>query len=203
MHDLADEGDGGTAEETRRETSRLIAELTEDGSSAAERLLPLVYQELRALASSFFKDGSAGHTLQPTAVVHEAYFRLAANQDLSLEGRSHFFAVAARAMRNVLADHARARRTAKRGGDWERVTFSGIESDGRDLCYTAIDLDEALSDLAAWNERLARIVELRFFAGLKVKEAARVLGLAERTLRSEWQVARVWLRERLGAGRDS
>jgi RNA polymerase sigma-70 factor, ECF subfamily len=182
------------------EITQLIQQLCDDTGAAAERLLPLVYQELRALAQSFFEGQRPDHTLQPTALVHEAFIRLVGNTEIQWESRSHFLAVAAKAMRNVLSDHARGRRAAKRGGDWQRVTLSGIGSDAGARAYDACDIDEVLKELADLNERHARIVELRFFAGLTVNEAAAVLGVSERTIRGEWRLARAWLRQRLGTG---
>ena len=182
------------------EVTQLIQQLRDETGTAAERLLPLVYQELRSLAQSCFQDQRPDHTLQPTALVHEAFIRLVGNTEIQWEGRSHFLAVAAKAMRNVLADYARARRAEKRGGDWQRVTLSGIGSDSGTRAYDAQDIDEALKELAELNERHARIVELRFFAGLTVVEAAGVLGVSERTIRGEWRLARAWLRHRLGTG---
>lgn len=190
-------------EPRQTQVTRLIGEIQDGHDSAAERLLPLVYPELRALAADHFRGQRPDHTLQPTALVHEVFIRLVGNTTIEWEGKSHFFAVAARAMRNVLADHARSRRTAKRGGDWERLTLSGVGGEGQDREYDALDIHEALEQLTEWNERLGKIVELRFFAGLNVEEAAHVLGVAERTVRREWRLARAWLLEHLDADDDS
>lgn len=162
----------------------------------------MVYDELRMLASSFFKRQQAGHTLQPTALVHEAYAKLViSGPEMSGESkwtsRAHFFAVAAKAMRQILANHARERRAAKRGGDWHRVTLSEAltPSGQRDLDLVA--LDEALEDLAALDERQARIVELRFFAEMTIEEISHVLGVSVSTVEREWRMARAWLSGRL------
>ncbi|MCC7293584.1 MAG: sigma-70 family RNA polymerase sigma factor [Phycisphaerales bacterium] len=173
--------------------------LLRDGR-VSEELLSRVYEELRAQARAFLDGRCPGNTLQPTALVHEAYLRLVGNQDIKWEGRSHFVAVAAKAMRHVLADHARARRATKRGGEWGRVSLSGIGTDGREVTFDALDIHEALEKLAALNERHARIVELRFFGGLTEEEAAQVLGVSERTVRGDWRLCRAWLRQQLGDG---
>lgn len=182
-------GDFGGADTFRLPDGRLSTEL-----------LPRIYEELRAQAGAFLNGQRPGHTLQPTALVHEAYLRLIGNQDIKWEGRSHFVALAAKAMRHVLADHARARRAAKRGGEWGRVSLSGIGTDGREMTFDALDIHEALEKLAELNERQARIVELRFFGGLTEEEAAKVLGVSERTVRGEWRLCRAWLRQQLGSG---
>jgi RNA polymerase sigma-70 factor (ECF subfamily) len=191
---------GGDSQTGRGEVTQLLGQLGTHRGAAAERLLPLVYDELRALARAYFEGHRPNGTLQPTELVHEAYLRLVGNSDIQWEGRSHFLAVAARAMRHVLADHARARRALKRGGDWHNVTLTGIGSDAGNRMFDACDVDEALQELARLDERHAQVVELRFFAGLTVVEAAHVLGVSERTLRGEWRLARAWLRQRLGAG---
>ncbi len=182
------------------ELTRLIADARQGGREATDRLLAVVYKELRALAQSYFAQQRGNHTLQPTALVHEAYLRLVRNAAIEWDGRSHFFAVAARAMRNVLADHARSRRAAKRGGDWGEVALTGYGSDGSDRIFDALDVDEALQELAQLNERHAQIVELRFFGGMTVAEAANVLEISERTAAGEWQLARAWLRRALESG---
>jgi len=165
--------------------------------SARGALLPLVYADLRAQAEAYFRSQRDNHTLQPTALVHEAYLRLMGNADLEWEGRSHFLAVAAMAMRNVLADHARRRRAEKRGGAWDRVTLTGLGSDAGERAIDALDLDEALQALARIDERQARIVELRFYGGLTVEEVAHVLEVSSRTIALDWRMARAWLRNRL------
>ena len=191
------------ARPSSNEVTRLIEKMRDGSNSAAQRLLPLVYHELRALAQSYFDRQRRDHTLQPTALVHEAFIRLVGNPDMQWEGRSHFLAVAAKAMRNVLADHARARRRLKRSPGGDRVTLSGIGGEEADRAFDALDIDEALDELARLNERHAQIVELRFFGGQTIAEAARVLGIAERTVRSEWRLTRAWLRQRLGAGESA
>ncbi|MEM9065386.1 MAG: ECF-type sigma factor [Planctomycetota bacterium] len=158
---------------------------------------PVVYGQLRALASSMLSGRGPAQTLQPTAVVHEAFVRLQATSGLSYSDREHFFAIAARAMRNVLVDHARAKRAGKRGEGWQRISLSGIAGDNIAEDFDAADVSEALDRLAVLSERQARIVELRFFAGLTVEDVARVIEVSERTVRNEWRVARAWLRAEL------
>jgi|JI10StandDraft_1071094.scaffolds.fasta_scaffold718398_2 RNA polymerase sigma-70 factor (ECF subfamily) len=181
------------------DVTALLVAMRQGDSAAGERVLQLVYRDLRDRASGYFRNVRSDHTLQPTALVHEAYLRVSAG-DIAWKDRSHFLAVAAKAMRYVLADHARRRRSEKRGGGegaWERVTLCGIGSDGGDRIIDALDLEEALTELGEANERLAKIVELRFFAGLTVDEVAEILGLAPRTVELDWRTARAWLRNRL------
>jgi RNA polymerase sigma factor (TIGR02999 family) len=163
-----------------------------------------LYAELRALAASFLGRERAGHTLQPTALVHEAWIRLSSEDDERWSDRAHVFAVSARVMRRVLVDHARGKQAAKRGGDRERITLSPditpmLETDADEVDLLA--LDEALDRLAQLNERQARVVELRFFAGLTVEESAEALGVSVRTVAGDWRLARAWLARDLDAGR--
>ncbi len=171
-------------------------------SDALERLLPVLYQELRRLAAGFLRGERAGHTLQPTALAHEAYLRLAGRQ-IAWQGRHHFMAVAARAMRSVLVDHARRRNAAKRGGGEAAVTLDTgmLAADARPVAFD--DLDDALTDLARLSERQARVVELRYFGGLSVEEAAEVLGVAPATVKRDWATARAWLYRELTRTGDS
>jgi len=185
----------------RGEITRILGELQAGDAEAADRLLPLVYDELRALAGSHMARRQAGHTLQPTALVHEAYLRLAGSEGDPWESRAHFMAVASRAMRQILINHARDKAAAKRGGDRERVTLDEAVavSDVRVLDVLALDL--ALSKLAGLNERQARIVELRFFGGLTIAEAAHVLGVGTTTVEDDWRMAKAWLSRELKDGR--
>jgi RNA polymerase sigma factor (TIGR02999 family) len=176
----------------------LLGSLGNHDAGAREALLRLLYNDLRAQASRYFRAQRADHTLQPTALVHEAFMRIAGNASIAFEGRSHFLAVAAMAMRNVLADHARRRRAEKRGGrERERVTLTGLGSDDGERVIDALDLDEALAALHREDERQAKIVELRFYGGLSVDEVAHVLGVSPRTVDLDWRMARAWLRTRL------
>ena len=171
----------------------------EDPDAAAAALLPLVYDQLRALAASHFSRQPVGHTLQPTALVHEAYLKLAGGENARWESRAHFFAVAARAMRQILMNHARDKAAAKRGGGWHKITLDeavtppGSASREIDL----IALDEALDKLGGLSERQARIIELRYFGGLTIDETAHVLGLGTTTVEDDWHLAKAWLRREL------
>ena len=177
----------------------LLRELSGGNKSAADRLIPLVYPNLKRLARRYMRKERADHTLQPTALVNEAYLRLVGGSEVDWKNRAHFFGVAAQLMRRILVDHARERHAAKRGGPGQQK----ISLDGA-LCYNYEDpdellaVDEALDRLSAFDPRQARIVELRFFVGLSIEEAAEVLGFSSRTIKREWDIARAWLRGELG-----
>ncbi len=163
-------------------------------SRSAEDLLPLVYDELRGLARRYLARERSNHTLQPTALVHEAYLRMVDGTRVNWQGRTHFFAVGARVMRRILIDYARERGTLKRGGELRRITLTEATPAGRDLDLDELlTLDTALRKLAARDDRQARIVELRFFAGLTVDEIATLLGVSKRTVEGDWTHARAWL----------
>src|SRR5262245_39151539 len=177
------------------EVARLLSEL-DRGGDAAERLFPIVYEELRALAESQLRRERSGHTLQPTALVHEAFLKLVGQKDAQYESRPHFLAIAATAMRRVLIHHAEKRGSAKRGGGLDRRsvdTGPEIEQPAFGDPVDLLALDEALVRLAALDERKAKVVELRFFAGLSVAEAAAALGPSPATVKRDWEFARVWL----------
>ncbi len=180
-----------------RDVSELIERARLGESAAADRLFPLLYEELRALASSFFLGQRVGDTLQPTALVHEAWIRLAGPSAPSVRDREHLMALAARSMRHVLVDHARARRRLKRDGEPERITIAGpIGGDGMDA-IDLLALDEAMDRLAEFDPGKAHLVELRFFAGLSGEEAAQILGVSASTVDREWRFARAWLAHEL------
>ena len=170
----------------------------EPGPHPAEDVDSLLYSELRALAADFLRRERPDHTLQATALVHEAWMRLSVQDDSRWGNRAQFFALAAQAMRRVLVDHARRRRADKRGGDARRVTLATdltppLDSAELDLLV----LDDALDRLATMDARQARVVELRFFAGLTVDDVAEVLGVSPRTVAGEWRLARAWLSREL------
>lgn len=178
--------------------TRLVRRLGDGDADVAEELLPLVYDELRGVAHRLFAGRSGGHTLQPTAVVHEAWLKLAGGAR-GLRSRAHFFAVAARAMRQVLCDAARARRADRRGAGWRHVTLHDqAEVGANGATYDLVDLDDALQRLALANDRHARVVELRCFAGMTFAEIADTLGLTERTIQMDWRAARAFLHHVLG-----
>jgi RNA polymerase sigma factor (TIGR02999 family) len=164
------------------------------GRDAVDELVPHLYRELRRLAQWQMGHGTPGVTLQPTALVHEAYLRLVDQSRADWKGRTHFVAVASKVMRNLLIDHARAKAAEKRGGGWRPVTLADDAVGGRELdTDQLLALDQALERLAEHDERQARVVELRFFGGLKVDEVAEVLGVSKRTAEGLWTHARAWL----------
>ena len=168
--------------------------------SALQRLVPLVHKELHRIAQRHMKGERAGHSLQATALVNEAYLRLVDVQHVNWQNRAHFLAMAARMMRRILVDYARSRHYQKRGGAAVRVTLdemnmAGVEP-GRDL----VALDDALGELARLDARKSRVVELRYFGGLSVSETAAVLNVSEDTVMRDWKVAKAWLRHELKAG---
>jgi RNA polymerase sigma factor (TIGR02999 family) len=180
------------------DVTRILSAIEQGDPLAAEQLFPLVYDELRGLAAQKLALEKPGQTLQATALVHEAYMRLVGTQDPGWNGRGHFFAAAAEAMRRVLINRARDRGRLKRGGDRSRVDLENLcdplEAPDEDL----LDLDEALDRLASAYPRPAELVKLRFFTGLSLADAAAVLGISTRTADREWMFARAWLRDALG-----
>lgn len=176
--------------------SELLARLNGGQPEVQSRLMNIVYGELRRRAAIYLANERAGHTLQPTALVHEAYLRLV-QQDISWQGRAHFFAVAAQVMRNLLVDNARAHRARKRGGANQQVTLDDAVAFEDARSVDLIALDEALTRLAAFDPRQSRIVELRFFGGLNLDEVAEVLHISDRTVKRDWRMARSWLKGQL------
>lgn len=183
------------------DVTRLLQRWGAGDVSAFEELTSLLYDELRRLASASMRRQPMAHTLQPTALVNEAYIKLVGQQGLSFGNRAGFFALAAKVMRQFLVDHARAHNAAKRGGDAVRVTLDeGIASlPSRDVDFA--DLDDALEELSRLDERQAKIVELRYFAGLGIEETATALSISPATVKREWATARAWLYRKLGGGR--
>jgi RNA polymerase sigma-70 factor, ECF subfamily len=173
---------------------------------SAEELFPLVYDELRRLARAYMAREHAGHTLQPTALVHEAYLRLVDQTRTGFAGRTHFLAVGANVMRRLLIDHARRRGAVKRGLGWQRVTLGpGADASQAEplSMEELLSLNGALDRLAELDEREARIVTLHFFGGLNVEEVAEAVGVSKRTVESDWRHARAWLRVELSRGGSS
>lgn len=181
----------------RSDVTNMLTKVKEGDSSAAAALLPLVYQDLRAQAAGLLSVQNPDHTLQPTALVHEAYMKLVRVDGRSWESRRHFMAVAATAMRQVLYDHARDRRRLKRGGGVRRDPYRESLVFEPGLNVDLVELDDALLELARLDERQSRIVELRFLSGLETKEIAEILDVSKRTVELEWRVARAWLRKKL------
>jgi len=176
--------------------TRLLHGITDGETSAPDSLLCLVYERLRCLAGAHFGRVPDGHTLQPTALIHEAWMRLDGELD-GLRGREHFFALASRAMRQILADHARGRLRLKRGAGGRQVTIHSNFDGSTDAPFDLVEFDDLLSRLADLNPRHARVVELRALGGLTVIEAAEVLGVSASTVDADWVMAKGWLRTRL------
>jgi len=189
----------GGMEQTHHVTQLLHAASAGDGKAAAE-LLPLLYEELRKLAASHMAREVSTQTLQPTALVHEAYLRLVGGADVKWDGRGHFFGAAARAMRRILVERARARGAIKRGGDRDRVQLTDDAFVSEPEASSLIPLDEALDKLEKLDARKADVVMMRYFAGLSIEETASALGVSLATVKNDWAFARAWLhRELAGA----
>ncbi len=179
------------------EVTRLLDAINAGDEQAREELVPLVYAELRILAASYMRRERPGHTLQPTALVNEAWVKLADQSRVEWKGRAHFFGIAAQAMRRILVDHHRRRSAARRGGGQVITLVDDAASTFEDpLDFLA--LDEALDELATLDPRAAKIVELRFFGGLSVEETAEVLDVSTPTVKRDWRTAKAWLYRRLG-----
>ena len=195
--------DGQLPEPLTHHATVVLRRLVDGDSAAAEELLPLVYEHLRALAGSYFRGQPGDHTLQPTALVHEAYLKLINQTGVQWNDRAHFLAVAATAMRQVLKDSARRRNAIQRGGagERERVNLTDVQTPAGGAGESIVDavaLDNALTRLADLNPRQGRIVELRFFGGLTNEEVGRVLNLSTRMIEKEWRRTRAWLSAELG-----
>jgi RNA polymerase sigma factor (TIGR02999 family) len=171
----------------------LLVEWREGDKAALDKLTPLVYDEMRRIAHRYVRRERAGHTLQTTALVNEAYLRLARQQKVEWQNRAHFFAVTAQVMRHILIDHARARHYAKRGGNAEQVPLEDARAMSKQRAAELIALDEALDELAQLDPRKSRVVELRYFGGLSLEETAEVLEMSVMTVRRDWRAAKAWL----------
>jgi RNA polymerase sigma-70 factor, ECF subfamily len=185
-----------------QEVTQLLIDWHNGNQAALDKLMPLVYGELRRLSSHYLKRERPGHTLQTTDLVNEAYLRLANQKNVNWQGRAHFFAIAAQVMRHLLVDHARARHYAKRGGDARRITLDEKALVSQERGAELLALDEALTKLSAFDPRKSRIVELRYFGGLSVEEAAEVLGVSAITVKREWGKAKAWLYRELSQEQD-
>jgi len=173
-------------------TQQLIAWSNGD-DAALEQLIPAVYQELRRMADHYLRGEDSGHSLQPTALVHEAYLRLIDQTKVEWQNRAHFFGVAAQMMRRILIDHAKAKHRVKRGGTAVKVMLDENVNFTRERASELLALDDALQSLARMDERKSRIVELRYFGGLTVEETAQVLGISDKTVMRDWNLAKAWL----------
>lgn len=188
---------GSDEEHDRNQATLLLGRVQSGDAIAAEELLPIVYEQLRALAGHCFRAQRPDHTLQPTALVHEAYLKLINSSGSNWQNRAHFCAVASRAMRQILTNHAVAKRTAKRGGEAERIPLEAVTTPSGKNTFDAVALDEALTKLGQADARQARVVELRFFGDLDVPQVAEVLEISPRTVERDWRSARAWLQAEL------
>lgn len=179
------------------EISQLLVHWSQGDATAREKLLPLVYDELRQLARSYMRRERPNHTLQPTALVHEAYLRLVNEQHVTWQHRAQFFGLAAAVMRNILVDHARRQQAEKRGGGAFAVSLSEADRFSSQQEVNLLALDEALHQLAASSPQHARVVELRYFGGLTIEETAKVLEVSHATVERDWAFARAWLKKEL------
>ncbi len=185
-------------DDLRQTVTLLLARVSDGQSDAVDELLPLVYDQLRSMAGAQMAGERDGHTLQATALVHEAYMKLASDPALASGDRRIFFGVAARAMRQILVDHARTKNRLKRGGDWKRVEVQPeADAPGQTQMLDLIAVDEALDELARLDERKARLVELRYFAGMTAEDAGELIGISRATVAREWRMCRAWLAARL------
>ncbi len=192
------------SDSNKPETAKLLRHLGAGATAATEEAYQAIYPELRCIAARWFRGAGRGQTLQPTALVHEAYVHLIDQSNQDYRNRAHFHAVAALAMRQILVQHARKRKALKRGGGWQRITLSQASPSGDDdHPVDLLDLDEALTQLHTLHERQARVVELRFFGELSVEETAEVLDVSPRTVKLDWRMARAWLRSTLQEGMGS
>ncbi len=193
-------------DQRRPEITRILRDLHSDKvdhRTAADRLFNAVYEELRRLATDLMRGERADHTLQSTALVHEAYLRLVDDSRIDWQNRAHFFGIAARAMRQILVDHARRHRRAKRGGGLRKITLDEKLDLEAASDVEILQLEDALVRLAEMHPRTTQVVEMRVFAGLKIKEIAHVLGLSRQTIHGDWRVAKMWLSRELAEGRAS
>jgi len=183
-----------------RDVTALLGDWRGGDRTALNQLLPLVYAELRRVAARQLRNERAGHTLQPTALVHEAYIRLTGQRHVDLQDRAHFFGVAAQVMRRILVDHARRHDASKRGDGVRCVSIDEARDAAASNEIPILELDHALDRLGRVDADLARIVELRAFGGLTVEEAAHVLGVSPSTVKRDWRTAKAWLSRELGSG---
>ena len=178
---------------SQNEVTQLLLDWGNGDKAALDKLVPVVYQELRRLAAYYMRRERPGHTLQTSALVNEAYMRLVDYSQMRWQSRAHFFAVAAQAMRRILVEHARKRHFAKRGGGAVKVSFDEAAIVSQEQASELVALDDALTSLEAMDQRKARIVELRYIGGLNIEETAEVLAISPATVQREWRAAKAWL----------
>jgi RNA polymerase sigma-70 factor (ECF subfamily) len=184
----------------RAEVTAILNRMAQGQAEAAGELWPLVYNELRNLARNYFREENTDHTLQPTALVNEAYLRLAGLNENGWENRAQFFFIASQAMRRILIEHARRKHAAKRGGDWKRVTLDEEQTPAMPRADELLALNEALEELGTVDPQLVRVVELHLFGGLTLDDVARALEVAPITAKRSWKLAKAWLRSRMDKG---
>ena len=183
-----------------KNATQLLVDWRAGHQEALDQLMPLVYEELHRLAGRYLRRERPGHTLQATALVHEAYLQLVDQKNVRWESRAHFLGMAARLMRQILIQYARSHGRAKRGGNERKLSLDDVTGLAQERDVDLVALDNALTRLARMDPQQSRIVELRFFGGLTVEETAEVLGLSPRTVKREWHIAKVWLQRELGQG---
>ena len=175
------------------EVTQLLKDWSSGDHEALDRLIPIVYAELRAIAARYLRRERRDHTLQPTALVNEAYLRLIDQKQVQWQNRAHFIGVAAQMMRRILVDHAKSHNRAKRGGGAQRVSLDEVMAVSDERATELLELDSALTALATFDDRKSRVVEMRYFGGLTVEETAEVLKVSEMTVAREWKLAKAWL----------
>lgn len=190
----------GLSHDSSEAVAKTLTALGPDVSATTAELLPQIYEELRALAMAQFRNEAQSHTLQPTALVHDVYLRMAGSRALQSADRAQLLRVATKLMRHILIDHARRKAAQKRGQGWERLTLTGIDSGEPPSGFDALDLEEALQQLAVENPRRAGLVELRYYGGLTLEEAAESLGISLVTANRDWRLAKAWMARALKLG---
>ena len=180
------------------DVTQMLKEWSDGNQNIFDKLMPLVYEELRRQASRYLRKERSNHTLQTTALIHEAYLKLIDQKNVEWQNRAHFFAIAAQAMRRILVDYARERKREKRGGAAENLPLDeAFAIVSREKSVDLVALDEALNKLAKFDERQAKVVELRYFSGLSIDEAAEVLNVSNVTIRRDWNMAKAWLHQEI------
>ena len=183
-----------------KRVTKLLIRWGEGDHEAQEELLPIVYEELRRMAKGYMRGENSGHTFQTTELIHEAYLKMSASEDPDWKNRNHFFGVAANAMRQILVDYARGKARKKRGGSPHRIDLEMTALLSADHSSKIVALDEALKELAQFDERKSKVVELKFFGGMKIEEMSELLEVSPITIKRDWKFARAWLLNKLKAG---
>ena len=179
------------------QVTELLLELSGGNRAVVDELIPFLYRELKRIAAAQLRNERPGHTLQVTALVHEAYLKLVDQRQVHWQNRAHFFGVAAQVMRRILLDYAKGRARGKRGGDVRKTSLDEALTVSYDRAFELVEIDEALQRLEAFDQRQAKVVEMRFFGGLSVEETAEALGVSEPTVKREWAMARAWLHRQI------